>query len=56
MKDNNQTAANEEQCVSLTIYKSEEQVFQRLYLCEYLGELPEITNGKTENSSIEEKE
>jgi hypothetical protein len=56
MKDNLQSPVHEEAPQSLTIYKPEEELFQRLCLCQYLSELPEITEAVTENSNSKKKE
>lgn len=47
MKDDNQSAKDEETSVGLTIYKSEGEIFQRLHLCKYLSELPELSEDRT---------
>ena len=42
MKKKDQLKGNEEKLLDLTIYQPEEEIFQRLHLCEYLRELLEI--------------
>jgi hypothetical protein len=36
MKENDQSKVDKEKPEGLTIYKPEDQVFQKLHLCEYL--------------------
>ena len=55
MKDDPRCPVSEEAPPSLTIYKPEGELFQRLCLCQYLSELPEI-NEATENSNSKKKE
>jgi hypothetical protein len=47
MRKKDRLKDNEEKLLNLTIYKPEEEIFQRLHLCEYLRELPEV--GEDEN-------
>ena len=49
MKENDQLKADDEKPIRLTIYKPEDQVFQRLHLCEYLKELNEAAEDENEN-------
>ena len=49
MKENDQSKADDEKPIRLTIYKPEDQVFQKLHLCEYLKELHEAAEDKNEN-------
>ena len=56
MKEKNRTTLNDEEPVGLIIYKSEEEIFQRLPLCKYLSELPEITEEETKESRLKKKE
>jgi len=42
--------------VGLTIYKPEDQVFQRLHLCEYLRELYEAAEEENEHGAEEKKD
>jgi len=46
MKENDQLKADDEKPIGLTIYKPEDQVFQKLHLCEYLRELYEAAERK----------
>jgi len=55
MKDNPPSPVHEEVPQSLTIYRPEEELFQRLPLCQYLSELPEIMEAVTENSNSKKK-
>jgi len=41
MKEDDQSKADDEKPIGLTIYKPEDQICQKLHLCEYLGELYE---------------
>ena len=56
MKEKNRTTINDEEPAGLIIYKSEEEIFQRLPLCKYLSELPEITEEETKESRLKKKE
>jgi hypothetical protein len=56
MKDNPPSPVHEEEPQGLTIYKPEEELFQRLPLCQYFSELPEITEAVTENSNSKKKD
>ena len=56
MTEKKEATGNEEEPVGLIIYKSEEEIFQRLPLCKYLSELPEITEEETKESRLEKKE
>ena len=55
MKDNDQPAENEKTGVNLTIYKSEGEMFQRLHLCKYLSELPELSEDEIKEFAREKK-
>lgn len=50
MKKNDQSNADDEEPIGLTIYKPEDQVFQKLHLCEYLRELFETDENENEHS------
>jgi hypothetical protein len=52
MKDNDKLTHNKAVSFSQTIYKPEDQLSQKLYLSEYLRELPEIAKDKSENSTL----
>jgi hypothetical protein len=56
MKERNRTTINDEEPAGLIIYKPEEEIFQRLLLCKYLSELPEITEEETKESRLKKKE
>ena len=48
MKNDERTIRPEEEPSCLIPYKPEDQVFQRLCLCNYLKELPELAEEKDE--------
>jgi len=50
--DNDKLTHNKAVSFSQTIYKPEDQLSQKLYLSEYLRELPEIAKDKSENSTL----
>jgi hypothetical protein len=56
MKKKDQLKGNEEKLLSLIIYKPEREIFQRLHLCEYLRELPEIVEDETRPPKREKKD
>ena len=49
MDDENQSLFPKESSLDLSIYKSEDQVCQKLHLCKYLSELPEINEDGIES-------
>jgi len=49
MKEDDQSKVDKEKPEGLTIYKPEDQVFQKLHLCEYLRELYEAAEGENEH-------
>lgn len=49
MKEDDQSKANDEKPIGLTIYKPEDQVYQKLHLCEYLRELYEAAVEENEH-------
>jgi hypothetical protein len=53
MKKNDRSKVDNEEPLGLTIYKPEDQVFQKLNLCEYLRELYETA--ESENEHVAEK-
>lgn len=55
MKKSDPSKVEKEEPDGLVIYKPEEQVFQKLHLCEYLGELNEATEEETDRSGDEKK-
>ena len=55
MKENDQLKADDEKPIGLTIYKPEDQVFQKLHLCEYLGELYEAAENENEMPAREKE-
>ena len=56
MKEDDQSKADDEKPTRLTIYKPEDQVFQKLHLCEYLRELYEAAEEENEHPVKEKKE
>jgi hypothetical protein len=56
MKEDDQSKANDEKPIRLTIYKPEDQVFQKLHLCEYLEELYEAAEEENEHPVKKKKE
>jgi len=56
MKEDDQSKANDEKPIGLTIYKPENQVFQKLHLCEYLRELYESAEDENEHGAEEKKD
>jgi hypothetical protein len=56
MKENDQSKVDKEKPEGLTIYKPEDQVFQKLHLCEYLGELYEAAEDENEHQVKKKKE
>ncbi len=55
MKEDDQSKANDEKPIELTIYKPEDQVFQKLHLCEYLRELYESAENENEHAAEKKK-
>ncbi len=55
LKENGRSKADGEKPVELTIYKPEDQVFQKLYLCEYLRELYEPAENENEYAAEKKK-
>ena len=51
MKENDQSKVDEGKPEGLTLYKPGDQVFQKLYLCEYLGELYEAAENENEHAA-----
>ena len=56
MKKNDQSKVEKEEPDGLIIYIPEGQVFQKLHLCKYLGELNEAAEEGTEHSGDKKKE
>jgi hypothetical protein len=56
MKEDDQSKANDEKPIELTIYKPEDQVFQKLHLCEYLRELYESAENENEHAAEKKKD
>ena len=54
MKENDQSRVDEEKPRGLTLCESEDQIFQKLPLCEYLGDLYEAAEDENEHS-VEKK-
>jgi len=48
MKENDKPKINEDKPEGLTLYKPEDQIFQKLHLCKYLGELHEAAEGEND--------
>ena len=55
MKDDDQVPADEGIPWGLTIVRPEEETFQRLHLCKYLNELPEIAGDETDDSKVDKQ-
>lgn len=55
MKEDDQSKTNNEKPLGLTINKPEDQVFQKLHLCEYLRELYEDVEKENEHSAEKKK-
>ncbi len=55
MTENKQREGGEEKPGELTIYKPEEQIYQKLYLCDYLRELYETAEMENEPSADNKK-
>jgi hypothetical protein len=55
-KENDQSKADDGNPKGLTIYKPGDQVFQKLHLCEYLGELYEAAEVENENPVEKKKD
>jgi hypothetical protein len=56
MKESDQSKVDEEKPIGLTLYKPEDQIFQKLHLCEYLGELYEAAEEENEHSEEKKKD
>jgi hypothetical protein len=56
MKEYDQLKADDEKPIRLTIYKPEDQVFQKLNLCEYLRELYEPAEEENEHPAEKKKD
>ena len=56
MTEKKEATGNEKETISLSIYLPKEERFQKLPLCKYLSELPEITEEETKDSRLEKKE
>ncbi len=56
MKENDQSKADDEKPIRLTIDKPEDQVFQKLHLCEYLRELYEASEEENGHPVKKKKE
>ena len=56
MKEKNQNNMSDEEPIGLVVYKPEEEVFQRLPLCKYLSELPEIIEEEPKDSGSEKRD
>jgi hypothetical protein len=56
MEENDQSKVDKEKPEGLTIYKPEDQIFQKLHLCEYLEELFETAEEENEHPVKKKKE
>jgi hypothetical protein len=56
MEEDDQSKANDEKPIELTIYKPEDEVYQKLHLCEYLRELYEPAVEENEHPVKKKKE
>jgi hypothetical protein len=56
MKEKKESPVNEKETLSLTIYKPEEEILQKMPLCKYLSELPDVTEEETKDLGLEKKE
>jgi len=56
MKEDDQSKANDEKPIGLTIYKPEDEVYQKLHLCEYLRELYEPAENENRDAAEKEKD
>jgi len=56
MKENHRLKVDQKKPEGPTIYKPENQVFQKLHLCEYLGELNETAEDENEYPAEEKKD
>lgn len=56
MKENDQSKADDEKPLGLTLYKPEGQVFQKLHLCEYLRELDEAAENENEHAAEKKRD
>jgi hypothetical protein len=55
MKNRYLESASRGMAVEVTPYKPEDEIFQTVHLCQYLSELPEITEEETEMQTLEKK-
>jgi hypothetical protein len=55
MKKKDQSKADEEKHVGLTIYKPEDQVYQKLRLCDYLRELYDVAENENRRRTKKKK-
>ena len=56
MKQDDRSKTDEEKPVGLTIYNPEDQVFQKLYLCEYMRELYEAAENENGHGAEKKKD
>jgi len=56
MKENDPLKSDDEKPLELSIYKPEDQAFQKLHLCEYLRELYETAEKENEPSAEKKKD
>ena len=55
MKENDRLKVDEEKSDDLTISKPEDQIYQKLHLCDYLRELYEAAEEENQHSEDEKK-
>jgi hypothetical protein len=56
MKQDDQSITDDEKPEGLTIYNPEDQVFQKLYLCEYMRELYEAAENENGHGAKKKKD
>jgi hypothetical protein len=56
MKKKDQSKADDRRHIELTIYKPEDQVYQKLHLCEYLRELSNAAEDENDHGTEEKKD
>jgi hypothetical protein len=56
MKQDDQSKTDDEKPVGLTIYNPEDQVFQKLHLCEYMRELYEAAESENGHGAEKKKD
>ena len=56
MREDDGPKIGEEQPEGLTPYKPEDQIYQKLHLCDYLSELYEAAEEENENGAVKKKD